>query len=87
MSKGNTANYLAAKQTALGSGCIQKDVLPISNNPVAMLVDVMTFIQNYQHLGSSTFHELGEKYLKLFLSVIPDNCNRVHFVGDRCFSI
>ena len=81
MSKGNKANYLAAIQTALGSAWIQKVMLPISNNPVAMLADVMTFIQNYQHLGSSMFHELQEKYLKLFLSIIADNCN---FVSDRC---
>ena len=44
----------------------------------------MTFIQNSQHLGSSMFHELQEKYLKLFLSIIAENCNCVHFVGDRC---
>ena len=61
-----------------------KSMFPISNNPLAMLVDGMTFIQNYQHLLSSMFHELQEKYLKLFLIIIPDNCNCVHFVGDRC---
>ena len=82
MSKGNKANYLAAIQTALGTAWIQK--LPISNNPVALLVDVMTFILNYQHLVISMFHERREKYLKLFLSIITDNCNCVHSVGDRC---
>ena len=58
MRKGNKADYLGAIQTALGSVWIQKDMLPISNNPVLMLVDDMTFIQNYQHLGNSIFHEL-----------------------------
>ena len=85
MRKGNKADYLAAIQTALGGTWIQKDVLPssTSNSPVVMLVDAMAFIQKYQHLGSGTFYDLQEKYLKLLLSIIPDNCNCVHFVGDR----
>ena len=62
---------------------VQKYIFPASNNPVVTLVNVMTFIQNYQHLESSTFHELKDKYIKLHLSIIPDNCNCVHFVGDR----
>ena len=37
---------------------VQKYMFPSSDNPVVILVDSMTFIQNYQHLGSSTFHEL-----------------------------
>ena len=54
----NKADHLAAIQTALGSVWIQKDMLPMSDNPVLMLVDDMAFIQNYQHLGSSMFYEL-----------------------------
>ena len=83
MRKRNKADHLAAIQKALGSVWVKKDMLPISNNPVLMLVDDMAFIQNYQHLGSSMFDELWEKYLKLLLSIIPDSCNCVHFVGDR----
>ena len=37
---------------------VQKYMFQSSDNPVVILVDSMTFIQNYQHLGSSTFHEL-----------------------------
>ena len=37
----------------------------------------------YQHLGSSTFLQLQEKYIKQLLSSIPENCNCLHFVGDR----
>jgi len=48
-----------------------------------MVVDAMTFIQYYQHLGSRTFHELQEKYLKQLLCSRPDNCDCIHFVGDR----
>ena len=48
-----------------------------------MLVDDQALIQNYQPIGSSMFHEQWEKYLKLLLSIISDNCNCVHFVGDR----
>ena len=62
---------------------VQKYMFPSSNNPVVMLVDAMTFGQNYQHLGSSTFHELKDKYIELHLSIIPVNSNCVHFVGDR----
>ena len=60
-----------------------KYMFPSSNNPVVLLVDAMTIIQNYKHLRSSTFHELKDKYIKLLLMIIPDNCNCVHFVGDR----
>jgi len=45
--------------------------------------DGMAFIQRHQHLGSSTFRELQEKYLKQLLSGLPDNCDCIHFVGDR----
>ena len=58
MRKRNTADYLPAIQAAIGTVWIQKDMLPISNNPVLMLADDLAFIQNYQHLGNSMFHEL-----------------------------
>ena len=48
-----------------------------------MVVDAMAFIQRHQHLGSSTFRELQEKYLKQLLNGLPDNCDCIHFVGDR----
>ena len=77
MSKGNKADYLAAIQTTLGSAWIQRNMHPssTSNSPVVMLVDAMAFIRKYQHLGSGTFYDLQEKYLKLLLRIIPDNCN------------
>ena len=49
---------------------VQKYMFPSSNNLKVMLVDAMRFIQNYQHHGSSTFHELKDKYIKLHLSII-----------------
>ena len=57
--------------------------LPPSDKPVVLIVDAMALIQCHQHLGSSSFHELQERYLKQLLSSIPDNCNCIHFVGDR----
>ena len=50
---------------------VQKYMFPRSNNPVVMLVDAMTFIQNYRHIGSSTFYELKDKYIKLLHSIRP----------------
>ncbi|KAJ8403227.1 hypothetical protein AAFF_G00354440 [Aldrovandia affinis] len=83
MHKGNKADYLAAIKTSLGSSWREVDRLPPSDKPVIMVVDAMAFIQLHQHLGSSTFHELQVKYLKQLLSSIPDNCDCIHFVGDR----
>ena len=83
MRKGNKADYLAAIKTSLDKSWRQEDVLPPSNMPGVMVVDAMAFIQRHQHLGSSTFHELQEKYLKQLIRCMPDNCNCVHFVGDR----
>ncbi|CAL8381223.1 unnamed protein product [Arctogadus glacialis] len=48
-----------------------------------MVVDALAFIQRYQHLGSSTFHELQGKYLRQLLGILPDKCDCIHFVGDR----
>ena len=43
----------------------------------------MAFIQRNQHMGSTTFSELQQKYLKQLTSSRPPNCNLIHFVGDR----
>ena len=62
---------------------------PCPENPLAnpalvvMVVDAKAFIQRYQHLGSSTFHELQGKYLRQLLGILPDKCDCIHFVGDR----
>jgi len=34
-------------------------------------------------MGSTTFSELRQKYLKQLMSNRPPNCNLIHFVGDR----
>ena len=83
MRKGNKADFLAAIKTSLGTSWTQADRLPPSDEPVVMVVDAMAFIQYYQHLGSRTFHELQEKYPKQLLCSRPDNCDCIHFVGDR----
>lgn len=83
MRKGNKADYLAAIKTSLGSSWREVDRLLPSDKPVVMVVDAMAFIQRHQHLGSSTFNEQQVKYLKQLLSCIPDNCDCIHFVGDR----
>lgn len=83
MRKGNKAEYLAAIKTALSRSWREVDRLSLFDKPVVMVVDAMAFIQHYQHLGSSTFHELHMKYLKQLLSSIPDNCDSIHFGGGR----
>ena len=83
MRKGNKADYLAAIKTSLGSSWGEVDKLPPSDKPVVMVVDAKVFIQRYQHLGSSTFHEMQGKYLRQLLGILPDKCDCIHFVGDR----
>ena len=83
MCKGNKADYLAAMKTSLPNLWRDEHTLPPSNKPVVIVIDSMAFIQQHQHLGSKTFHELQEKYLKKLLSSISDNCDCIHFVGDR----
>ena len=46
-----------------------------------MFVDAMRFIQNYQHHGSSTFHELKDKYIKLHLSII------LYYITENVFTL
>ncbi|XP_060776579.1 uncharacterized protein LOC132886053 [Neoarius graeffei] len=58
-------------------------LIPPSDKPVVMVVDAMAFIQRYQHLGSSTFYELQGNYLRQLLEMLPDQCDCIHFVGDR----
>ena len=83
MRKGNKADYMAAIKSSLGSSWTELDRLPPSDKPVVMVVDAMAFIHRHQHLGSSTFRQLQAKYLKQLLGSIPDNCDCIHFVGDR----
>jgi len=83
MRKGNKAEYLAAIKTSLGNSWREEDSLPSSDRPTVMVVDAMAFIQRHQHLGCITFRELQEKYLKQLIRSMPDNCDCIHFVGDR----
>ena len=77
--------WLQSRQPSAAHGG-EVDKLPPSDKPVVMVVDAMAFIQCYQHLGSSTFHELQGKYLRQLLGILPDKCDCIHFVGDRYVS-
>ena len=49
------------------------------------VVRVMAFVQHYQYLQSSTFHELHRKYLRQLIGILPDKCDCIHFVVDRYY--
>ncbi|KAJ8048861.1 hypothetical protein HOLleu_01341 [Holothuria leucospilota] len=71
MREGNKSDYLVAVKTLLDKSWRQEDVLPSSDMSGVMIVNAMAFIQRHQHLGSSTFHELQEKYLKHIRKICP----------------
>lgn len=83
MRKGNKADYLVAIKTSLDKSWRQEGILPPSDIHGVMVVDAMAFIQRYQHLGSSTFHELQEKYLKQLISSMPDNSPAMILKGEE----
>ena len=76
---------MTSMKTSLANLWREEDTLPPSSKPVVMVTDAMAFIQHHQHLGSRTFHELQEKYLKKLLSSISDNCDCIHYVGDQYY--
>ena len=80
MRKGNKADYLAALQVSLN---YENHVdLPHSEDPTSFCIDMMAFVQQFMDMGSKTFHEMQEKYLKNIISLRPTNCNAVHIIGD-----
>ena len=85
MRKGNKADYLTAIKSSLGNSWTQEDKLPPSDEPVVLIVDAMAFVQRHQQLlvGSRSFHELQDKFLRQLLQTKPDNCDCINFVGDR----
>ena len=48
-----------------------------------LIVDAMALIQRYQQLGNSDLCDLERNYLKQLLSMKPNACNCINFVGDR----
>ena len=75
MRKGNKVDYLNGIKNYLGDLWIQEDYLPPSNKPTVLVVDAMAFIQCYPYLGSNTFGELQEAYLKKLISIALNSCN------------
>jgi hypothetical protein len=83
MRKGNKADYLIAVRASVGNAWSETATLPSSVESTVLIVDAMAFIQRSQHMGSATFGELQQQYLKQLLSSRPQNCNLIHFIGDR----
>jgi hypothetical protein len=44
---------------------------------------MMAFVQQFMDMGSKTFYELQQRYLKKIISIRPQNCNVLHIVGDN----
>ena len=83
MRKGNKADYLTAIRASVGNVWTETATLPLTAESAVLIVDAMTFIQRNQHMGSTTFNELQQKYPKQLMSNRPLNCNLIHFVEDR----
>ena len=56
MQKGNKSDYLVAIKSSLGNYWTQEDKLPLSEEPVVLVVDAMDFIQHIQQAGNSNFY-------------------------------
>lgn len=82
MRKGNKSEFVTGLSQYLGSKWSEKDNLGMLNN-TAYIVDAMAFIQKYQRFGCTTFKDLQEYYLSKLFSNAPENCQVIHFVGDR----
>jgi len=78
MRKGNKAI-----RASVGNVWTETATLPSTAESTVLIVDAMAFIQRNQHMGSTIFSELQQKYLKQLMSNRPPNCILIHFVGDR----
>lgn len=80
MRKGTKADYLVALQTTLNYETHEQ--LPESLEPTSYCIDMMAFVQQFMDMGSQTFYEMQQRYLKKIVSSRPQNCNVLHIVGD-----
>ena len=83
MRKVNKADYLTSIRASVGNVWTETATLPSTAESAVLIVDAMAFIQRNQHMESTTFSELQQKYLKQLMSNRPPNCNLIHFVRDR----
>lgn len=83
MRKGNKCDYLAMLKTEMSDEWREQKEMDESDEKTVYFIDLMAFIQRYQDMGSSTFLELSNKYLKKILRTQPKGCYTVHVVGDR----
>ena len=81
MVKGHKSDFLAGLLAEMEINMPEN--LPGSSLPTSYLIDAMSFIQGYQHLGARTFGNLVECYMKHLLRNVPPGCMWIHVVGDQ----
>ena len=81
MRHGNKSVWFTAlqKETSLQV----RDSLPDSDKRTAVVVDAMSFIQQYQFLDGETFREYQSRLHRVLMRSLPNNTNSVHLPGDR----
>ena len=85
MRKGCKSNFLTSLMLEAG---IEEDIsqpttLPDSSLQTVYLIDMMAFVNRFQHFSSKTFSELFNSYLQHILQMKPASCSCINIVGDR----
>ena len=81
MLKGNKCDFLASLLSE--NNLFQPHILPVSELPTVFIIDAMSFIHRYQHMGAKTFGDLPKRYIAKMLDLKPNCCTEIHFIGDR----
>ena len=81
MQRGAKSNYLTALMFLVTPEVSQPSSLPESNLRSVFLVDAMAFVNRFQYLGTKTFADIAQHYVRRIL--VPSNCTCVNVVGDQ----
>lgn len=83
MRKGCKSNFLTSLVLEAGFEDISQPTLPDSPLQTVYLIDMMSFVNRFQHSCAKTFGELFKSYLQHILQMKPTSCPCINMVGDR----
>ena len=82
MQKGCKSDFVKTLWSQVDETLKQSNLLPESILSSMYLVDIMSFVQKFQHLGNKTFGQLLSRYIAKFMQIKPVGCTLINIVGD-----
>ena len=83
MRKGCKSDFVKTLSSQVDATFKQPNLLPESVLSSMYLIDMMSFVQKYQHLGAETFGQLLSHYIAKIIQIKPVGCTLINLVGNR----